>query len=181
MCCKLMPIAETGKEAGVRCSHQRHRKGCSIYTIRPASCRWWGCVWLMSLELEDLRRPDVAGYVIDPTADFMVAQGGPLGSQEERFRMIQIWCDPKRPDAHRDPALRAYLEDQAKEDYVGVVRFGKVEGLALIPPAWSGKGWVEFPTTSAGREHTLAEYIGHFGTDGLPQAFVDVMKGAHPR
>ena len=180
LCCKLMPIEETKKEAGVRCSHQRHRKGCAIYADRPDSCRWWSCVWLLSPELPDLRRPDVAGYVIDPTADFMTLQGGPTGDREEALRMIQVWCDPKRPDAHRDPALRAYLADMFLEGYVGVARFGRVDGLALIPPMWSGKGWVEFPTTSEGRQHSLAEYISRFGADNLPQAMVDSMRAALP-
>ena len=26
------------------------------------------------------------------------------------MKTVQIWCDAKRRDAHRDPALRSYLE-----------------------------------------------------------------------
>jgi hypothetical protein len=162
LCCKLMPIAETGKAAGVKCPQQRFRKGCAIYGTRPNSCRYWECGWLTEPLLADLSRPDIAGYVVDMTADFLTAQ---VGDPEriERFKIIQIWCDPRSPHAHRDPALRAYLEDMLAQEYLGVVRYGASEGLALIPPACSRRGWVEFPTTSDGREHTFSEYQRYFG------------------
>jgi hypothetical protein len=114
--------------------------------------------------LGDLRRPDIAGYVIDPTDDFMTIKN-PQG-QTSHIRTIQIWADPKRKDAHRDPALRSYLESMFDRGYVGVVRYGAVDGLALIPPAWSGEGWIEFPTQSTGKESSLAEYLSHFGGSG---------------
>jgi hypothetical protein len=162
LCCRLMPILETGKDANVKCAHQRFRTGCAIYGTRPQSCRAWACTWLVAPELAGLRRPDIAGYVIDPSDDFFTIQKDDP-AKKEAMRMIQIWCDPKRRDAHRDPALRSYLESQFAKGFVGVVRYGAVEGVALIPPAWSGKGWIEFPTTPEGRTHTTEDYVRIFG------------------
>lgn len=101
-CCTMVPVDRPlDKQAGQRCKHQC-RKGCAIYETRPDPCRYWSCTWLYQPETKDMLRPDHAGYVVDPMPQVVLADGNPL-------HVIQIWVDPARPDAHRDPALRAYL------------------------------------------------------------------------
>jgi len=162
LCCRVMPIVELGSEANMKCPHQRFRKGCAIYDRRPPGCQVWQCAWLAHPELAELKRPDLAGYVIDLTMDFLTL--ALTDNSTVAIKIIQIWCDSRRPDAHRDRALRDYLEAMFAQEYIGVVRHNSKSGIALIPPEWSGKGWVELPAQGEGREHKLEEYLAKFGT-----------------
>lgn len=138
-CCTLVPVelADEWKPHNVRCKHLRS-SGCGIYAKRPAPCRAWSCRWLMDASTAAIRRPDLAGYAIDPSLDTILADGEPM-------EVIQIWCDPARPDAHRDPALRAWLASMAERfGMVAVVRWGAGDGMVLAPPAFSANGeWFE--------------------------------------
>ena len=107
LCCRLLPVAEIGKLAGHRCQHQRHAKGCAVYAHAPVSCRAWSCAWLVDEDAGALSRPDRAHYVIDIVPDF-VKMVWPDG-RVDKLPVLQVWCDPAFPNAHRDPALRAYL------------------------------------------------------------------------
>lgn len=145
LCCKLLPVRELQKPANTVCEFQR-AKGCSVYQGRefPASCALWSCHWLISDD--DLPRPDRAHYVIDVSPDYI--EVGDI-----RVRVVQIWIDPKHPNAHRDPKLRAWLERRyEKTGQVALVRFSSLKAIALFPPAFPaahGK-WVEKSgTTSA--------------------------------
>ena len=148
LCCRVMPIAETGKLANTRCAHQRFRKGCAIYGEgRPLSCIAWSCGWLLHPEHADLIRPDLAGYVIDPCGDFMTIEWH-TRSTPTNIRIIQIWVDPKRPCSHRDPALRAMLEEAFRSlGFIGVARNGTTDALVLFPPEFTMEGWVEHAAT----------------------------------
>jgi hypothetical protein len=167
LCCSVMPVLELDKGANVKCQHQRFRKGCAIYGARPLSCKIWSCGWLAYPELAGAARPDMAGYVVDPTDDFLNIEWHGGGSTD--VRIIQIWCDPKRPESHRDPELRGYLSAMFARGFLGVVRFGSEEGLALCPPEWTGEGWVEIKTKPDSCEHTTEEYLRRFsGRSGNP-------------
>jgi hypothetical protein len=72
--------------------------------------------------------------------DFVTAQDPNKG--EVRIPAVQIWCDPKFPDAHRDPELRAWLI--RRTGFVGLVRFDGEKGLVLVPPYMMENGeWLE--------------------------------------
>jgi hypothetical protein len=134
LCCKLLPVKEVNKPANTRCKFQRH-SGCQVYHKPekgfPWCCGAWNCIWLQGGKFAaDLRRPDHARYVIDVLPDYVTVQDPNRG--EIRIPAVQIWCDPKYPDAHRDPALRAWLIQ--REGFVGLVRFDGEKGLVLIPP-----------------------------------------------
>jgi hypothetical protein len=62
---------------------------------------------------------------------------------------VQIWCDPKHPNAHRDPALRDYLRRRGDESIVALVRYGVArETLLLIPPQMAPDGqWHELDSS----------------------------------
>lgn len=164
LCCKLMPIQEIDKAAGARCPHQKVGVGCKIYARRPTPCRLWSCRWLMQADTADLRRPDRSHYVLDPIPDYVTAVNHVAGT-EVVIPCIQIWVDPSYPDAHRDPALRRYLERQSAEGWVGLVRLGASDGLLLVPPAMADDNqWHEQTSESANREHRLHETIASIAT-----------------
>ena len=155
VCCKLLPVRELSKPANTRCKHQRHGKGCMIYGKAPMSCALWNCRWLVN-DAGETSRPDHAGYAIDIMPDFLT-----LDQEDGQTNVpaIQIWADPARPLAYRDPALYAYLASQWEErQALGLVRFDSKAALVLIPPAWSGaKHWIEQGGVPAGREHSFRE------------------------
>ena len=92
----------------------------------------------MDADTADMRRPDHAGYVVDPFLDDAVANG-------QAVKLVQVWVDPKRPLAHRDPALRAYLARVAAVyGMMAVARTDSHHGTTLIPPSMSADGdWIE--------------------------------------
>lgn len=155
-CCKIMPVAEIEKPALTRCPHQRTGKGCAIYERRPGSCRLWSCAWLLAPEeMRDLARPDRSGYVIDMLPDFVTLRDDNTGETTD-VPVLQVWTSPNRPEAHRDPALRAYLE---REGRMALVRTGSTEAFLLAPPSTNAEGkWFEQRTKHQPTgEHTAAE------------------------
>lgn len=148
LCCKLLPVSQISKAAAERCPHQRYTKGCAIYASRPESCRVWSCQWLLGGDdVRDLPRPDRSHYVIDPMPDFVRLTSDDSAPIE--LPVIQIWLDAGYPDAHRDPALRAYLEMRAKATGMGaLVRIaGNNDALGLFAPSISeDRQWHEVTT-----------------------------------
>jgi hypothetical protein len=160
LCCKILPVKEIGKLAGVKCDHQKHRKGCMIYANRPRSCVFWSCQWLMSEDAKDLSRPDRSHYVIDPLPDF-VRMVYDDGKPMIELPVIQIWADENYPDAHRDPNLRAYIQARALESgMAAIIRVaGNGDAIGLFPPAISEDGeWHEIQTNfKPEMQHSSAE------------------------
>ena len=50
--------------------------------------------------------------------DFVTLRNDDTG-ELEHIQVVRIRVDPRFPDAHRDPALRAYLERRADERIIG--------------------------------------------------------------
>jgi hypothetical protein len=73
--------------------------------------------------------------------------------------------DPKYPDAHRDPALRAYLERRADENIIGLVRWDNEQAMAIFPPALSAdRQWHEVTSAFRTKDHSVEEKIAALGT-----------------
>lgn len=91
-------------------------------------------------------RPDHTHYVIDIMPDFVFVK-----EANEHIPVVQVWCDPAHPDAHRDPALRAWLLHKAMEDgMMAVIRYDSKRGFVLIPPIFnSAREWVEHESQGA--------------------------------
>jgi hypothetical protein len=145
LCCKLLPVAEIDKPAGQRCKHQSHAKGCAVYqkSAFPYSCAMWNCRWLANLDTADLRRPDRSHYVLDVMPDYVTLRNNQTG-EDTKVEIVQVWVDPDFPDAHRDPALRAYLARRGEEGVAALIRYDSSRGFALFPPAMSSDGqWHE--------------------------------------
>lgn len=145
------------KPAGQRCPHQRHGKGCAIYSIRPFGCRFWNCRWLVSDDTTDLRRPDRAHYVLDVLPDFVTVVNNETG-ERTNIEVVQIWVDPAYPEAHRDPELRAYLNRRGEDGIGALIRYGSGNAITLFPPSMSADGqWHEIRHGEMRPEHTAEE------------------------
>lgn len=166
LCCKLTPVEEIQKHAGQRCKHQRTGVGCSIYEKRPLSCRTWSCMWLLDpVGTKDLSRPDRSHYVIDLVPD-TITMTFDNGTKIEVV-VMQVWCDPKFPDAHRDPALREMAE---KHGIVLLVRYDSEKGMAVFPPSRNAeKQWVE----------TEVNECDYTRLDPFRKALMKLMNGEH--
>jgi hypothetical protein len=153
LCCVLVPaeLDDGHKAANTPCKHLCS-KGCGIYPRRPQPCVYWSCRWLFDPDTAGLRRPDRAGYVIDSSLDTILRDGEPLD-------VMQVWCDPNRRNAHRDPALRAYLTHMAEKfGLVAIVRYSSSEGFILVPPGYTDTGeWVEYPGNISSHEDMKAK------------------------
>lgn len=167
LCCRLLPVKELGKLAGERCRHQRGL-GCKVYqrlkTVSP-SCSMWNCRWLVEDDTADLARPDRSHYVVDVMPDYV--RGTTEAGKTFTIPVVQIWVDPAYPDAHRDPALRTYLERRAEEGMAALIRYSDHEGFTLVAPALSGDGkWYEKHRPAGvpiDPEHTPAEKVKALG------------------
>lgn len=165
LCCKLLPVKELGKGAGERCRHQRHHKGCGVYNTRqmPRSCKLWNCRWLVNDDTAELSRPDRSHYVIDVLPDFVTLRDDATGISNA-IEVVQIWVDPSYPDAHRAPALRAYLERRAEEGKAGIVRWDDTRAVVIFPPALSQNGrWNEVESNLRTKDHSLEEIAQALG------------------
>jgi hypothetical protein len=160
LCCKLLPVEAVDKLAGQRCKYQRHHKGCAIHAklmaVAPA-CAVWNCRWLVEDDTHGLSRPDRSHYVLDIMPDFVTLRND-LDGSSQHVQVVQIWVDPGYPDAHRDPALRAYLERRAKENIVGIVRWDDKGAMVIFPPSMNqNRQWNEVMTNMRTKTHSFAE------------------------
>lgn len=166
LCCKLLPVRELAKKAGERCKHQR-LTGCRVYHKpgMPPACALWNCRWLVDPKVAEagVSRPDRAGFVIDTMPDFVTLRDNETG-EVIPIQVVQIWVDPKRPDAHRDPALRAYLARLGNENIVALIRFNERDAFTVIPPAMTGAGFRELHGESMGRQHSMTEIVDALST-----------------
>jgi hypothetical protein len=182
LCCKLVPVHDgvlingkrmpgsIDKKSGERCKYQRFGKGCMVYNTSkmPSCCQLWNCRWLVNDDTHDLPRPDRVHYVIDVLPDYVTVVDHTTGAKTN-VEVIQIWCDPHYPDAHRDPALRRYLERQGEQNKMALIRYNEKDAMTLIPPAMTGKGFVEY------RQGTIADR-GEYNAANVAQALGGKMK-----
>lgn len=150
-------IKDFDKPAGQRCQYQRHGKGCSIYAKRPLGCRLWNCRWLTGDDTGDLPRPDRVHYVIDIMSDFVTLTESESG-ERTNVEVVQIWVDPKHPDAHLDPALRRYIDRRGQDGIAALIRWSSDKAMTLFPPSMSKDGqWHEFRHGEVRPERTAEE------------------------
>jgi len=149
LCCTLTPVdaVELQKPANVKCKHLG-AKGCRIYDHRPEPCAFWSCRWLIDPDTASMRRPDLVGYLVDPQRATVRIRG-------QLVEAIQVYVDPDRPDAHRDPELRAYLDRLGKQFTIPtIVRWSNEDnGMLLVPPSLRADGeWHEQTSELVPRE-----------------------------
>jgi hypothetical protein len=71
-CCTVMAVEEIRKPPGTKCVHLDDGcVGCSIYEMRPESCRGFQCLWLQTqgthVEWPKKMRPDRCGVMFAAT------------------------------------------------------------------------------------------------------------------
>jgi hypothetical protein len=156
----LHTMRDFDKPAGERCKFQRHGKGCTAYSNRPFGCRFWNCRWLTADDTAELQRPDRTHYVIDISPDYVRTDD----PKNPTLPVLQIWVDPDYPDAHKDPALRAYVERQADMGFAALVRLRGHEAFLLVPPSMTVDGqWLEKHSKVVEHEHTAADKAAVLG------------------
>jgi hypothetical protein len=136
----------------------------------PPECSLWSCRWLVNDDADDLSRPDRSHYVIDLMPDFVSLRDNASG-EIRHIEVVQIWCDPKFPDAHRDPALRRWLERRARKGVAALIRFNEHDAVTVFAPPFDAHGqWHEISSASATatftRTHTFAEIVTALGGQG---------------
>jgi hypothetical protein len=151
-------LLDFDKPAGRPCQFQKHRKGCAVYASRPFGCRYWTCAWLAEADTADLPRPDRSGYVIDIVPDFVTLDDDGSG-ESVNVEVVQVWIDPRRPEAHRDRNLRAYLDRRGQEGKAALIRQNETEAFTLWPPSMTGGEWREVRSAKAAVPRSAEERI----------------------
>ena len=168
LCCKLLPVPPLEKKAGERCKHQKFGKGCAVYRKpgMPMECAMWNCRWLVNDDATDLSRPDRAHYVIDVMPDFITINQDETGLTQN-IQVVQIWIDPKYPDAHRDPALRRWMSRRAEEGKAAIVRYNAKDAIVIFAPPFDvGGEWHEITSgMQSVKTHTFTETVEALGGD----------------
>jgi hypothetical protein len=170
LCCRLLPVPPLGKKAGERCQHQKFKKGCAVYrtAAMPTACAVWNCRWLVNDDAAELGRPDRVHYVIDIMPDF-VSIGHDGSAERQHIQVVQVWCDPKHPEAHRDPALRRWLHRRAEQGVAAIIRFDARDALILFAPPLAHDGaWHEVRTASREQTHSLSEIVAALAAEPAP-------------
>jgi hypothetical protein len=166
LCCKLLPVPPLQKGGGETCRFQKFHKGCTVYRKpeMPPECSIWNCRWLVNDDTGDLSRPDRAHYVIDLMPDFITVAPDD-GGEPQNIQVVQIWIDPRYPDAHRDPVLRAYLIRRAEQGIAALVRFNPKDAIVIFaPPFDAGGEWHEVKSgMKSVKTHTLNEVVQALG------------------
>jgi hypothetical protein len=166
LCCRLVPVPSIGKDGGVRCKHQKFGKGCAVYHRHgmPPECSLWNCRWLVNDDTADLSRPDRSHYVIDIMPDFVTLRPND-GGEPQTIQVAQVWVDPKHPDAHRDPALRRWMERRAEQGIAAIVRFNPKDAIVIFaPPFDADRGeWHEVTSGVPQKSHTFDEITNALG------------------
>ena len=163
LCCKLLPVRAIDKRGGEKCKFQKFHIGCTVYRrleeVAP-ECRLWNCRWLVNDDADDLQRPDRSHYVIDIMPDIVRVRDNETG-KETMISALQVWVDPAHRDAHKDPALRAYIQRRAeRENMLALIRYSPSEGFALMPPALCADGqWHEDHTPPNPDVPSLADML----------------------
>ena len=134
LCCKLLPVHECGKVANKRCEQQRVGKGCLVYnTFRmPSVCKTWSCAWLVGSHTQRLKRPDRSHFVVDTCFDLFAMRDENDPEGLKRYRCLQIWMDPKFPDAWKVPELHEYVNMYGHKGVGTFLRYGSSDASLLI-------------------------------------------------
>lgn len=166
-CCKLPPNAEMGKPSNKRCDHLSNARGCKIYASRPRTCRLFRCQWLSESDTADIGRPDRVHYIIDPAPDVITMQDNETGA-ETYYQAVQIWCDPRYPDAWQDQALMRFLSRRSADDILAIVRYGdNINDFVLLPPKMTGTGAFHAVSGKMQGQTSIEDIVAKLGADNL--------------
>jgi len=158
LCCTLLPVVALKKAGGETCRYQEIHKGCTVYRRpeMPDECSLWSCRWLLNDDASELARPNESHYVIDVMPDFITIRD--QAGKTRTLQVVQIWVDPKYPEAHRDRALRRWIRKRAKKGIGALVRYSPSRAFALFaPPLSADDRWHEVGGIVGTSGHTVTE------------------------
>lgn len=140
LCCKILPVqdANLDKAHGVRCKHQR-RGGCKVYAFRPQKCAQWSCGWLLGIGVDGLSRPDRAGYIIDPVADYTTVSWS--GRAPFDLPAVVVWTEDRESWMH-DEELKKFFVRWAEQGFSAIVRYSPTLAVCVFPPPLTDGGWI---------------------------------------
>lgn len=172
LCCRLLPVRALpllDKGAGINCQFQKFHKGCTVYRTpkMPSECVMWNCRWLVNDDADDLSRPDRSHYVLDIMPDFITLVDDDTGTKTE-IQVAQVWNDPRHPDAHRDPKLRAWMFRRAEQGVASIVRYNNHDAFTIFAPPLAGDGeWHEVSSSASVATHTPEQVFAALGNPTL--------------
>lgn len=171
LCCRLLPVRPLQKGANEACKYQRFHKGCTVYRTpaMPPECSLWNCRWLQNDDTADLGRPDRTHYVIDAMPDFVTAIDNETGATHQ-VEVVQIWVDPSHPNAHRDPALRAYMWRRARDGVAALVRFNSKDAITIFAPVDPDEKWIEHDGQAEEESHSARDIANALGISAFDSA-----------
>jgi len=153
LCCVLLPVRDNLvnvlKDAGEKCRHQSYAKGCKVYHKPgfPLACGVWSCLWLTDPDTHEMHRPDRTGYVLDALPDIVTFENGDTGEKVE-ITVLQVWVDPNRPEAWRDPALLRYGERLGERGVAMLLRYSGTRAVLAVAPIMNGTSEWKVSTNS---------------------------------
>ncbi|MFN3670203.1 MAG: YkgJ family cysteine cluster protein [Brevundimonas sp.] len=119
LCCKLMGVAALAKPAGRWCRHFSKTRGCGVYEDRPADCRVFNCLWLLTDALDERWKPATAGFVLH---------------SEQAGAQLVVECDASRPHDWRREPYQSTLRRWASAPGQEVLVFAGTRGVRLGDP-----------------------------------------------
>lgn len=89
LCCKLMGVSALDKPAGRWCGHFGRASGCAVYADRPADCRVFNCLWLLTEALDAAWKPSTAGFLLHSDAGRVIVESDPARPHDWRREPYQ--------------------------------------------------------------------------------------------
>jgi hypothetical protein len=117
-----MTVTELNKRAQVKCGHVEEN-GCSVYDMRPYSCKRFECLWLKG-QVDEWARPDEVSLIFDEAKPKITGKKMPLLLIEGK------------PGAHKLSSLQPIILELARGREAYVVGSDNVP----VPLQLSGEG-----------------------------------------
>ena len=109
-------------------------------------------MWLIGTQSATIKRPDVAGYILDPMGDYVSLVF--LAQTPMRVEVTPLWSDPLRPNAWRtDEQLLTWADNNR------IVIQDNRTGTLAWPPSWASDGVWHFQVGTLEAEHSSADIV----------------------
>lgn len=123
-CCKIMGVAELGKPLNKACPHQAKDVGCTIYQVRPPTCKVWTCGWQLGV-LPLSMKPSKCGFVVNIGHGEGITESG----KKVGVSGITIKIDPDRPDMWQSQEYREEFKKLSTKAMVVVANGNRVKAV----------------------------------------------------
>jgi hypothetical protein len=121
LCCKVLPIAELSKPAGIMCNHAVAGEGCGIRQRRPSACHRFFCGWRLDPNIGPEWKPEICGFVMWISSHYWA---------------LMVTVDPDRPLAWKAEPYYSRLREwsaRALEENKRIVAMVRGEATIILP------------------------------------------------